>query len=389
MRDAAMALARAEPRLVRIATAAEALGLSPRELLHAGPPLDDPTHPPAPLRSAAVITARHAGWATSETQAEAMLAAGELKLSPAQARSCVTPLAAVVSAGTPLVEVVNGAKEGAGEGTARAWAPLSPLGGPDTRMGHRDPAILARLADRDIRVAPLLARWLDAQGPLPLWPLAARGLADGDDLHSRTTQATAALAEHAPPSLRAELLATPLFFLTIWMAACAAMMRALEGLDQPGWVTRAGGNGERFGIALAGRPERWHTVPATAPEGWRLPTAAPEVAVCGAIGDSAVIDLLGLGGQRLAMAPEPLSVLGPVLPDRHADIAARLLRVPHPALPGRWPLGLDAAALRGEDDRPLVCLAMIAADGVHGLLGRGVWRVPAELLADAAGAAAA
>jgi len=396
MRDAAMELARAEPRLVRIATAAEALGLSPRELLHAGPPLADPTRPPAPLRSAAVITALHEGWAASETQAEAMLAAGELKLSPAQARGCVTPLAAVVSAGTPLVEVVNGANEGdgeaanegAGEGTARAWAPLSPLGGPDTRMGHRDPAILARLADRDTRVAPLLAGWLDAQGPLPLWPLAARGLAEGDDLHSRTTQATAALAEHAPPLLRAELLGTPLFFLTIWMAACAAMMRALEGLDQPGWVTRAGGNGERFGIALAGRPERWHTVSATAPEGWRLPTAAPGVAVCGAIGDSAVIDLLGLGGQRLAMAPEPLSVLAPVLPDGHAGIAARLLRVPHPALPGHWPLGLDAAALRGEDDRPLVCLAMIAADGMHGLLGRGVWRVPAELLADAASAAA-
>jgi hypothetical protein len=31
---------------------------------------------------------------------------------------------------------------------------------------------------------------------------------------------------------------------------------------------------------------------------------------------------------------------------------------------------------------------MIAADGMHGLLGRGVWRVPAELLADAASAAA-
>ena len=364
--------------------AGEALGLASHELLHAGPPLTDPMRPPAPLRSAAVMTALHERWADTEARAEAMLASGSIRLSPAQARGCVTPLAAVISAGTPLVGVIDAAASG-----PTLWAPLSPLGGPDTRMGHRDPAILARLLDRDARVAPELGRWLADRGPLSLWPLASQGLAAGDDLHSRTAGANTALAGLMPELLRAELLATPLFFLTIWMAACAAMLRSLEGLDQPTWVTRAGGNGEGFGIALAGSPGRWHTVSATPPTGWRLPSAPATARVCPAIGDSAVIDLLGFGGQRLALAPEPLSVLETVLPADHAGIARTLLRVPHPALVDRWSLGLDAAAVGHDGPGPLVCLAMIAADGAAGLLGRGIWPVPTQLLRSASDEVAA
>lgn len=380
--DADAALARAEPVLARVASAAEAVGLAPHELLHAGPPLADPMRPPAPLRSACVMTALHEGWAASAAEAEAMLASGALRLSPAQDRGVVTPLAAVVSACTPMFGVVDAAGS-----RAPTWAPVSPLGGPDTRMGHRDPAILARLADRDARVAPTLARWIEARGPLPLWPLAAHGLADGDDLHSRTTAANAALAAEAPAELREGLEGTPLFFLTIWMAACAALMRALEGGDRPTWVSRAGANGESFGLALAGDPGRWHTVPATPPAGWRSPAAPVTAPVSPAIGDSAVIDLLGFGGQRLAWAPEPRAVLAGALPDDVAAPAALagLGQVPHPALPGRWPLGLDAAGCTAGGARPLVCLAMIGADGTRGWLGRGVWPVPAEVFRAALG----
>lgn len=365
MFDAAAALLQARPHWQGLATARDALGLAAHELLHAGPPLADPTRPPLPLRSAVVMTALHEGWATTAADAEAMLAAGALRLAPAQARGCVTPLAAVVSAGTPLFAV--------GCGADPVWAPVSPLGGPDTRMGHRDPGILLRLADRDARVAPALGAWLAQHGPMPLWPLAAAGLAAGDDLHSRTAGANTAFADRlALAALDPALRATPLFFLTLWMAACAALLRRLEGGDQPGLVTRAGANGEVFGFALAGAPDRWHTVPATPPQGWRLPSAPAEAAVCPAIGDSAVIDLLGFGGQRLPWAPEPWSVLGPHVPEDAAVVSRALRQWPHPELPGGWALGIDIARLT-PGRAALVCLAMIAADGRQGLLGRGVW----------------
>lgn len=382
--DGLGALCAVRPAWCALRRGAEALGLAPGELLHAGPPLHDPRSPPAPLRSAAVLTALHEGWATDEAQAEAMLADGWLRLRPAQAAGCVTPLAAVVSAGTPLF----GVGDEASAAGALIWAPVSALRGPDTRMGHRDPGVLARLTERDQVLAPALAQWLAQRGPMPLWPLAAQGLAEGDDLHSRTAAANTALVaawqDGLPAALTEALGATPLFFLTLWMAACARLLRAAEGGDAPDLITRAGGNGERFGIALAGRPADWISVPAAAPTGWRLPGAPAQAQPLGAIGDSAVIDLLGLGAQRLAHAPEPRTVLAAGLPAGGLPDARALLAREHPELQPPWPLGIRLSRVRQTGILPMVALAMVAADGRTGLLGRGLYRPPRALF-DAAG----
>ncbi len=166
------------------------------------------------------------------------------------------------------------------------------------------------------------------------------------------------------------------------MAAAARLLQTLEHGDRPAWVTRAGGNGERFAISLAGAPTVWVGCDAQPPHGWRLPSAPADAAVQGAMGDSAVIDLLGLGGQRLARAPEPLSVLGPSLPPGVLQHAADALQVPMPGL-NLWPLGLDAAQVAASGHAPLVSLAMVAADGRSGLLGRGVYAPPVALFAQA------
>jgi hypothetical protein len=367
----------ARPQLLRVATAGEALGLGGRELLHAGPPLADPCDPPPVLLSSAVMTALHEGWAGSAEDAEAQVRRGRLRLSPAQSRGCVVPLAAVVSATTPLFAVGEA-------GGPVVLAPVSTLGGPDTRMGMRDPALLPRLRERDAQQAPVWRRLLAAHGPLPLLPLAAQGLAHGDDLHSRTSAANEALAGWAAscgePALAQALTATPLFFLTLWMAASAAVLRAAEPGGAPTLVTRGGGNGERFAIALAADPERWTTTAAEPPQGRRLDTAGDAV-VCGAIGDSAVIDLLGCGGLALAGAPEPLQAFDGHLPADHATLAEALLAAPHPLL--QRPVALDAARVVATGRPPLVALAMLGADGRRGFVGRGLYRPPLSLFAQA------
>ncbi len=370
------------PQLTGVVDATQAVGLAPRELLHAGPPLADPCRPPAVLMSSAVITCLHEGWASDAAGAEALVRAGAVRLSPAQERGVVVPLAALASARTPLFEVSDPASGW------RTWAPVSAVRGPDTRMGFRDPALLARLAVRDAEVAPAWRKALAAQGPLPLYPLARQGLAGGDDLHSRTTAANQALADwlhaQASASASAQLLAghleaTPLFFLTLWMAACSLALRAAEGAVGSTLVTRAGGNGEVFGIALASAPERWITTPATTPQGRLMPQVPAGTAVCGAIGDSAVVDMLGFGGQRLAHAPEPLGVLGEFLPPGHAGLADRLLAAPHPDFDAPQRAGIDARKVAAENAAPLVTLAMLAADGERGFVGRGVYCPPVRL----------
>ncbi len=377
MHPALTALAQSRPRLHAVTRGAQALGLAPHQMLHAGPPLADPCRPPSPMVSSAVLGSLHEGWATDEAGAEALLQGGRLPLSPAQALGCVTPLAALVTAGTPLFAVADGAGP-------MVHAPVSVVRGPDTRMGMRDPAVLGRLKLRDEFVAPALRALLDATGPVDLWPLMAAGLARGDDLHASTTHANAAwvdeLRRRGATKLADEIAATPLFFLTLVMAACAAVLRSAEAAGAVGLVTRAGGNGERFAIAGARQPCAWVSCAATAPEGPRLPGVPAVRAIAGAIGDSAVIDLLGLGGQRPAQAPDLLALFGePLAQELQAEPAERVLCTPHPQLPQAWPLGLDARHVLLHRQRPRVMLGMLASDGRHGLCGRGIYRPPLDL----------
>ncbi len=366
----------ARARLVAVRRAGDALGLGPHELLHAGPPLQDPRRPPPVLQAAAAAVLVHEGRAAGTGAALALLAGGAVRLVPAQDRGCVVPLACVVGPGTPVFAVQAG--------TVRLHAPVPVVRGADHRMGWPDPAVGERLRLRDIRVAPGWARVLAATGPLDLAELAAIGLAAGDDLHVRTSAATDALAQaarHAGEHVLADdVEATPLFFLTPWMAACAALLRTAEGGDLPTLVTRAGGNGDHFGIALAGAPGHWFTTEAQPPHG-HLDGRWPSQPVCGAIGDSAIVEAFGTGGMALAGAPQAAAAFAGHLPADHAQLAGRLLAAVHPLL-GR-PVGLDARRVVDAGCAPLVALAMLAADGQAGLVGRGLYRPPVDLFARA------
>jgi hypothetical protein len=385
--QASSRLRAAQPTLVDVCRAADGVGVAGRWLLHAGPPLRDPCDPPAVLMASAVLSCLHEGWAADETGAERLVRAGRVMLRPAQDAGCVTPLAALIGPGTPVLVVRDAARP-----EAAVHAPLSPLRGSDTRMGRRDPAVLEALRARDDCAFPQLARELARTGPLDLWACAAAGLAAGDDLHSVTTGATQALARRLDlglpaPAWTTALAAAPLFFLTAWMAAARCMLQALEGADGPAAVTRGGGNGEVFGLSLAGAPTRWHLTPATAPQGPRLPDAPPAALACPAIGDSAVIDLLGLGAQALGPASSAWAALGTRLPAGLAQAREAWAIAGREAEPGvTRRLGVDAARVAADGPGPVIALAMIDAAGHAGLLGRGLMQTPATLYAQAAAA---
>lgn len=386
-----------EPAWTAVRPAREALGLPDRTLLHAGPPLRDPTRPPAPLLSSAVLCCLYEGWARDIAEAERLVLAGGVRLAPAQDHGAVTPLAALISPATMLVEV----SDLAARGGRRAWSLLGSGAGPQLRFGSRDPAILVRLAWRDGALAGTLAGAL-RDAPIPLLPLAAAGLADGDDLHASTTAASRALCEGLLPRLlagaraarhadavAAMLTQTPLFFLTLWMAACHLLLdtAANDGSDPHATlVVGLAGNGEQAGIRLAGRPRQWHTAVATAPQGPRLNAAVAGAVAAPVIGDSGVIDALGCGGQALARAPAIVEALGPWLPADWAERPSRLLAGHHPRLGVHgMPVALDCAAV-SNDCEPLTAIAMLDAAGELGLLGRGLYLPPAALFASAPGA---
>jgi hypothetical protein len=339
------------------------------------------------------------GWARDEAQAEALIAQGCVALIPAQEYGAVTPLAAVISPRAALVEVsdLNG---GSAERARRAWSLLGSGAGPQLRFGSRNPAILSRMAWRDGPLADSLAAALEI--PVELLEPAAAGLAGGDDLHASTAIANAFLRNRLLPHLghgcdgavAAMLENSPLFFLTLWMAACHLMLDAAadDGRDAASTLVVAlAGNGEQVGIRLAGQPARWFTAAATAPVGPRLQAAAqtglPSY-VSPVIGDSGAIDAVGFGGQALSFAPEINAALRSWLPADWADRPRCLLAGEHAVftradLPP-FRVGLDAALAAQHGMEPLAAIAMIDAAGEQGLLGRGLFTAPVDLFARAA-----
>ncbi|MGC3988007.1 MAG: DUF1116 domain-containing protein [Pseudorhodoferax sp.] len=321
-------------------------------LLHAGPPFEGA--PPAPVRQAAVQALLFEGLAADWAGAQALLATGAVRLLPAQDHGVATPLAQVVSAAMPLAEV--------GDDRSRAWAPLVEGPPPALRFGTSDPAALPRLqAVTELglqRLAPLLqAR------PLPLSPVIAQALAEGDECHGRTGAANAALLarlDGLAETDRALLAASPGFVLTVLMAAAAWRLR------QPGApIAAVGGNGLRFGLRLPG-DTGWRTIAAAPPTGTRFPQHA-QAQPLGAIGDSAVLDFCGLGGQALPAAPALCAEWSASLP---ADLAQRRARVTDAVTGLVAPAGVAASGLP-----PLVDLAVLDASGAAGLIGRG-WYAP-------------
>jgi hypothetical protein len=342
--------------------------------------------------SSAVLGCIYEGWAKTEAEAERLVHEGEVRLESAQGHRCVTPLAALVSPRTTVIVVEDGA-----HGVAPAYAPLGTTAGPDLRFGTRDQAILGRLALRDGEQAQTLAAALT--DPIDLLSIAVEAVKGGDDLHNRTAVATRGLSarmaanlSHADGHLRERadrlleaLAGTPLFFLTFWMASAKLMLSAAEGRAPSTLVTRMAGNGQVFGVSLAGNPGEWVCVPADAPRGSYLPGIPADAESLGAIGDSAVIDALGFGGQALRVAPEPREALRAILGADADGVTPPLTAAPHPAFAELGlSVGIDAAQMVKRNVAPIVTLGMVERTGTRGLLGRGVFRPPIELFAKAA-----
>ncbi|MGI9336112.1 MAG: DUF1116 domain-containing protein, partial [Gammaproteobacteria bacterium] len=101
-------------------SAAEAVGLSGKTLLHSGPPAD-PSHALVrPTLNSAAVAAVFEGWAGDLDEGFELVSCGEVRFEPAQDRRVLTPMAAVVSPSMRLIEMTD---EGARAN--RTYAPIN------------------------------------------------------------------------------------------------------------------------------------------------------------------------------------------------------------------------------------------------------------------------
>jgi len=368
------------PALRSLARAGEALGLGSHELLHAGPPISDGADACAPIAHSAITAILFERWADTVESAGALLRTGAIRLRPAQDNHCVVPLADVLSP-SMWVQEVGDLRSPA----SVAWSPLN--GGIEhvLRVGILGKDVLTHLRWINGPFADALALALNE--PIPLLGLADEGIAGGDDCHGRTGVATAALAsrlEHRwtgteAVACREFLSRAPSFFLNVWMAASKCMLDAARGVAASSAVVAAGGNGEEFGIQLASQPGTWFTTRAEPPAvqpGLIVTDAVP----LGAIGDSAVVDLLGLGAMTTpAVDGDERLQFADILPDAVAAPRS-LLMAAHPGFPRVQPrMVITARRVLESAQAPVVSLGVLDKTGKRGRLAGGFYRPPLDL----------
>lgn len=365
------------PHALGLRRVGEVVSDSARRVFHAGPPYRAPADMPAPVLHSAAQAAVFEGWCADVAEAIAALRAGRIRSAAAQDHRLLVPLAGVLTASMAVLEIADPA------------APLAPLHVAlnegqvhATRLGRVDHGLLPHLRWLNGDFADWLAQCLAA--PLPLLPLLARARAEGDDCHARTVAGSALVAvellRRGPPATdRAQtfLCESPAFALNFWMGAAALAARAAEGTTGASLITRAGGNGVEFGIQLASRPGLWVRGPAPLPRG-AIEAAHATRSAIGALGDSAVVDFCGLGGQSLQRAPLVVQGVSAVLPEDALQRPARVLA--SAALDFGAGLGATSAArCVAAGVGPLVLIGMIDAQGQAGRIGGGVVDVPVAL----------
>src|SRR5258708_26943474 len=100
------------------------------------------------------------------------------------------------------------------------------------------------------------------------------------------------------------------FFLNVAMAMGKSILDPVNGIDNCTVVTAMCRNGTDFGIRVSALGERWFTAPVEMPQGLYFPgfsaaDANPD------IGDSAILEAVGLGAFAMAAAPAVARFLAP------------------------------------------------------------------------------
>ncbi len=389
-------LDKAVPMLVDVRTAREVVpGLGDRTLLHAGPPIawDDVCDPLRRSMRAAVVAE---GWTPDVAGAEAMLATGRVALAAANENATVVPMATALGPSMPVWVVDNAA------GGTRAFAPIGQGPGDVAWLGRESPAAIARLVFLRDTAGPRLARIVARLGPVDVFAIAAQGVQMGDDVHMRTQASTNLLIRTMLPAIAAlggdagtvafcEYLSTNhLFFLTLAMAGAKSLTLWAEQVQGSTMVTTMARNGTTYGVRLAGF-DRWFVAPAPPVEDALFnPGYGPADAGLD-IGDSAVLELVGLGGPATAGSPAVAAFLGGSMADaaRVTEAMRRICvaessRFKLPTMDFRGtPVGVDVRKVVETGTTPKVNTGILHAHAGLGQVGAGVATAPPAAFHDA------
>jgi hypothetical protein len=378
------------PVLADCRPAREALGLADRTVLHAGPPIAW-ERMCEPMRAAVLCAVRYEGWAANDDAAAALVAGGSVRLEPCHHHGAVGPMTGIITPSMPVFVVENRAF-----GT-RAHATINEGLGRVLRFGANDATVTARLTWLATEAGPLLGAGLRAGGGVDLRALMAQALRMGDEMHQRNVAASSLLARaimpgiarvggrhHAVARLAEFIAGNDQFFLNVAMAAGKALADAAAGIADSTLVTAMARNGTDFGIRVSALGDRWLTAPVNLPEGLYFPRFGPDDANPD-MGDSAIVEAVGLGGFAMAASPAVARFVGAggmaaalATTEQMREITAG--EHPHFRIPTQddrgSPVGIDVRLVVETGIAPLINTGIAGRTAGIGQVGAGIVRAP-------------
>jgi len=380
----------ADPVLMDVNLAAELIeGLGEHKILHAGPPIDwaDMCGPMQGAVCGAIVLE---GWAKDLDAARKLAESGKINFEPNHHNSAVGPMTGIVTQSMPLMVVENKAFGN------HAFCAINEGLGKVMRFGGNDESVLERLRWLESNMGPLLADTLLACEGIGLKNIIARGLSMGDEMHQRNVACTslvlrelaATMARVSEPEAASEALefiaGNDQFFLNIAMAMGKAIMDPVRDIGGSSIVTAMARNGTEFGIRVSGCGDQWFTAPVEMPRGLYFPgftekDANPDM------GDSTIVETVGLGGFAMAASPAVAGFVGAGSAADAMAYTSRMAEITHTRNP-EWtipaldfagvPSGIDVRKVVSSGVPPTINTGIAHREPGIGQVGAGVVNAP-------------
>jgi Protein of unknown function (DUF1116) len=364
-------------------------GMTRETILHAGPPIEW-DRMCQPMRNGIVGAILYERLAEDVDGAAKLAASGRLTLAPCHQYGAVGGMTGITSASMPVHIVRNDAFGNLAYCVPHEGASPSGFG-----WGTYDEGSIRHARWMQEELGPVLDAGLKAAGGVNMRQLIARAVQMGDEDHGRCGAATCLLTrELAPHLVRSDfpkpvlgrvfdfLLSADIFALHVIMAAARSMVEPATNVPFSTVVTTMARNGVDFGIKVSALGDTWFTGPAQpiktvyfSPE-WTDADATPD------IGDSAIVETVGLGGLIHAAAPAQEAAFGGTYAEalRKTEEAYAFCAGTHeawtiPNLDFRGlPLGIDIRKVLKTGIMPILDTATAHKDG--GKIGIGEARAP-------------
>lgn len=390
-RVAVQRMLQGDPVLVDVVPAESVIPqLVDRLILHAGPPIEW-SRMCGPMQGAIAGAILFEGWAEDLDGAVGLAASGGVRFEPNHHFGAVGPMTGMTTRGMPVMIVENRTFGN------RAYCTINEGLGKVMRFGGNDTEVLNRLAWlRDV-LGPSLGRAVRAAGSIALKSIIARGLGMGDEMHQRNVACTSLFLREISPWLArttkdSEQLAQTLafiasndqFFLNIAMAMGKAITDPARDIPSCSIVTAMCRNGTDFGIRMGGTADQWFVAPVEMPIGLYFPGYS-EADANPDMGDSAIVETVGLGAFAMAAAPAVIGFIGAGNAASAIAYTREMGEIAVTANPG-WtipaldfmgvPTGIDVRLVASSGIAPAINTGIAHRKPGIGQVGAGVARAP-------------